>query len=138
MSKFKFLEHTADVKFQAEGKTLEEAFRSAFQAMKETITKGVKVKSAEEKKIKIKGSDLSSLLYKFLEEFLYMLDAENFLISSIKKIKIDKDKFKLNAVVSGDKASSYKFTNDVKAITYNKMFVRKDKDKFIIQAVLDV
>ena len=135
---YKFLEHTADVKFQATGKTVEEAFTSAFEAMKETITKGVKVKSIEEKKIEIDGNDFESLLYKFLEEFLYLLDAENFLSSSIKKMKIDAGKFKLSAVISGDKASNYKFTNDVKAITYNKMFVKKDKNKFMIQAVLDV
>ena len=135
---YKFLEHTADVKFQATGKTIEEAFKGAFQAMQETITKGVKIKSAEEKNIEVGGKDFESLLYKFLEEFLYLLDAENFLASDVKKIKINTGKFRLNAVISGDKASSYKFTNDVKAITYNKMFVKKEKNKFIIQAVLDV
>jgi len=138
MSKFKFLEHTADVKFQATGKTVEEAFTRAFEAVKETITKGVKIELKKSKKIKVKGDDWESLLYKFLEEFLFLLDAENFISSSIKKIKIDKNKFELNALVFGDNASDYKFTNDVKAITYNKMFVKKEKNKFIIQAVLDV
>ena len=39
--KFKFLKHTADVKFQSFGKTLEEGFVNAVYALQETITKGM-------------------------------------------------------------------------------------------------
>ena len=37
--------------------------------------------------IKVKGKDNESLLYSFLEEILYLLDAENFLIARVSKIK---------------------------------------------------
>jgi len=134
---YKFLEHTADVKFQAEGKTIEEAFIEAAMALKETILKG-KTKIAEKvkKKINVEGKDKESLLYNFLEEFLFLLDSERFLLSKIDKIKIDKNS--LIAEVVGDLANKYNLSNDVKAITYNSMFVKKDKNRFIIQAVLDV
>ena len=134
---YKFLEHTADVKFQAEGKTIEEAFTEAAMALKETILKG-KTKIAEKvkKRISVDGKDKESLLYNFLEEFLFLLDSERFVLSKIDKIKIDKNN--LIAEVSGDMANRYKISNDVKAVTYNSMFVKKDKNKFIIQAVLDV
>jgi len=136
MQKFKFLEHTADVKFQAYGKSLEEVFKNAALALKETIAGKIKVAGKIKKKIKIKGKDLESLLYNFLEEFLFLLDAKEFLLAKIKNIKISQDR--LEAEVVGDKAENYKFTNDVKAITYNQMFVKKLKDKFICQVVLDV
>jgi SHS2 domain-containing protein len=149
--KFKFLEHTADVKFQAFGKTIEKAFGNSALAMAETMTKGEKVAppgvpsaGGTEKSFFVKGKDNESLLYGFLEEFLYLLDAEDFILSKVKKILI-KDNV-LKAIVIGDKASKYKFTNDVKAVTYNEMFVRveksrakrKEEDKFICQVVLDV
>src|SRR4030042_1948450 len=100
------------------------------------------------KSIKIKRKDFEALLYGFLEEILFMLDAENFLISRISSIKIS-NKFDLKATIIGDRASEYEFTNPVKAVTYNEMFVRKekvpsDKDEnkkvevWIAQAVLDV
>ena len=46
----------------------------------------------------------------------------------------------LNARISGDNASNYKFTNDVKAVTYNDMKVEQDKEKDLwkITVVLDV
>ena len=133
--KFIFLEHTADVKFQAFGKSLEEVFENSALALKETIYKKP-IQEKQEKEIEVKARDFESLLYNFLEEFLYLLDAENFLLSKIKKIKIDK--FKIKAIVIGDKAANYKFSNSVKAITYSEMFAKKIKDKYVAQVVLDV
>jgi len=133
--KFKFLEHTADIKFQAFGRSMEQVFENSALALKETIFEK-QIQEKKEKEIKAKGKDFESLLYNFLEEFLYLLDAEDFLLSKIKEIKIDD--FKLKAIVVGDKASNYKFTNNVKAITYNDMFVREEKGKWIAQVVLDV
>jgi len=137
--KFKFLEHTADIKFQAFGNNIKEVFENSALALKKTICK-LKIQEKQEKKIKAKGKDFESLLYDFLEEFLYLLDAEDFLLAKIKKIEISKSggHMILNAIVVGDKASNYDFTNQVKAITYSDMFVKKQKDKYTAQVVLDV
>jgi len=136
MTKYKFLEHTADVKFQAFGKNTDEVFENSALALKEAICGKIKVKDKKEKTINVKGKDFESLLYNFLEEILYFLDAENFLIAKIKKIKIDK--MKLTATVIGDNSSNYKFTNEVKAVTYNEMFVKEERGKWTAQVVLDV
>lgn len=135
--KFKFLEHTADVKFQAFGKSIEEAFENSALAVIATIHKG-KIKEGKKIRIKTKGKDLESLLYNFLEELLYLLDAKNFLCSKVQRIKIDKKNFKLEAAASGDKASNYEISNPVKAITYNDMFVKHEKGAWRVQVVLDV
>ncbi len=136
MKRFVFLKHTADVKFQAFGKKIEKAFENSAFALKETITKKLKIKDKIKKKFIVEGKDNESLLYGFLEEFLYFMDAENFLFSKIKSLKIEKGK--LTAEILGDKASNYKFTNDVKAVTYNQMFVRRTSDGWVCQVVLDV
>lgn len=62
MLKFKFLEHTADVKFQAFGKSLDEAFENSAGALKEAISGKIKVKSRIRKKIKVKGKDLGGII----------------------------------------------------------------------------
>jgi SHS2 domain-containing protein len=139
--KYKFLEHTADIKFQAYGKNLKECFSNAAYALSELIKGDIKIKAKIKKRIAIEGKDKESLLYSFLEEFLFFLDANDFLMSKIEMIKIDGKKLK--AEISGDKASNYKFTNDVKAITYNEMFVKqedkgKDKGLWVCQVVADV
>jgi SHS2 domain-containing protein len=146
--KFKFLEHTADIKFQAFGKNTEKVFENSALALKEAICGKIKVEEKIKKSINIKRKDFEALLYGFLEEILFILDAENFLIARVSKIKID-NKFNLKATIIGNKASEYEFTNNVKAVTYNEMFVKKeliespkDKNKKIevwkAQVVLDV
>ena len=67
-------------------------------------------------------------LFLFLNPFL----------SSIKNLKINQEKKTLKTEIFGDKAENYKIHIDVKAITYNSMFVKKIKNKWIAQAVLDV
>ncbi len=134
--KSKFLEHTADVKFRAFGKNIEEVFENSALALKEAICGKMKIRQAKKKIINIKGKDIESLLYSFLEEIIYLLDADGFLISKAEEVKING--FNLKAVVSGDNAKNYKFTNNVKAVTYNEMFIKKGKDGWISQVVLDV
>ena len=133
---YKFLEHTADVKFRAEGSTIEEMFISAAGALNETIRGDIKILEQKEKSFEIEGKDSENLLYNFLEEFLFLLDAKDFLVAKVKSVLIEVNK--LSCVVVGDSAENYKFTNDVKAVTYNDMFVRETERGWECQVVLDV
>ncbi len=134
--KFKFLKHTADVKFRAYGKTLSEAFENSAAAMFNSMYRG-KVNSKLKKKINVSGRDLESLLYNFLEELLFLVDSENFFVSKT-KIKIDEKNFKLEAELLGDELLNYEISIDIKAITYNEMFVKKENGKWVCQVVVDV
>jgi SHS2 domain-containing protein len=136
--RFEFLEHTADIKFKAYGNTLEQAFENSALALIECMKDKVEIKEKTQKTIKIKATNLEQLLYKFLEEFLFLLDSEDFVLSKIKEIEIDEIKFELKADLSGDNALNYEFANTVKAITYNELFIKKEKHKYITQVVLDV
>ncbi|MBU3912458.1 MAG: archease [Nanoarchaeota archaeon] len=134
--RYKFLEHTADVKFRAFGKTLEEAFSNSALALVETMTRKIKIKPRIKKNISVSGSDLENLLYNFLEEFLFLFDSERFVFAKIEKIEIKDNK--LEAEILGDNADNYNISNDVKAVTYNSMFVKIETGKVTIQVVLDV
>jgi SHS2 domain-containing protein len=138
--KYSFLEHTADIKFQAFGKNLEEVFKNSAIALNKTITENLKIKTKNKRKIEFSEKNLEELLYSFLEEFLFLLDAEDFLFSKIETIKIDEKNLKLVAMVLGDNASNYKFNNNVKAITYNEFYIKFDKKtkQWISQIVIDV
>jgi len=131
-----FLDHTADVKFRAEGFGLNEMFVCAAEAFNEVVRGDIEILEQEEKEFGIEGKDRASLLCNFLEEFLVMLDSEDFLTARIKSIDVEEGG--LRCVVVGNKAENYKFTNDVKAVTYSEMFVKEEGGKFICEVVLDV
>lgn len=141
---YKLLEHTADVKIQVEEKTLNKAFAEAAFAMKEIMAEQILVAPRIKKEFSIEREDLQSLLYAFLEEFLYYFDTEGFILSKAPLVKIteieskDKKGYTLKAKAIGDSADNYIITNDVKAITYNDMSIEETKDKTTIVFVLDV
>ena len=60
--KFKFLSHTADIKFQAFGENLEECFKNAALALTNIICKQ-KIKPIKNKIIKIYGRDLETIKF---------------------------------------------------------------------------
>ena len=131
--KYRYLDHTADIKFQAFGKSLEEAFSNSAYAMIKIICKE-KVMERITKKIMIKGIDKKSLLYRFLDEILFLLNAKNFLLSKVKNMKIRDNE--LTADLYGDDLSNYNLGLDIKSVTYNDMII--EEKPFMIQVVLDI
>ncbi len=137
MFKFKFFSHTADLKFRAYGKTPEESFKNSVYALTKSVTDS-KIKPKKSLKVKVKGKDFESLLYNFLEEVTFLIDSKNFFISKVKNLKIDKKKFTLSAEFFGDDGKNLKVFSHIKSVTYSEMFVKKIKEKWICQVVLDI
>lgn len=137
MKKFEFLEHTADTKFIAYGKSLEEAFANAALATTAVMTDVTKIRPKIEKHIQVEAKEKRSLLYDFLQELIFLLDTEAFLLSQVKNIKID-GKYKLTATLLGDTADNYEVSSAIKAITYNDMFIKEEPGKVSIQVVPDI
>jgi SHS2 domain-containing protein len=140
---YQFLENIADIQILVEELSLEKAFGSSALALREIMLDfdKIKIKSNKSKIISVEGKDIIKLFYNFLEEFIYLLDAENFIFSEIEDLEIvsDANNFVLTAKLSGDKASNYKFINKVKAVTYNQMKIDSEKSgKTKIEFVLDV
>lgn len=140
MERYKFLSHTADAKFQAFGKTLEEAFANAALALSSLMWNWEKIEKRKEYPVAVQGNDLPQLLNNFLEEIIYLLDTKMFLLSSAGEVKIEKkgSQYLLEALFRGDEYSSkYKIFGEVKAITYNEMKIEKN-DHFTLQVVVDI
>ncbi len=136
--KFVFLEHTADIKFKAFGSTMNNLFENCALAFSSCISGDKKIASKKKKIVEVSGDDLEALLYNFMDELIYLLDAENLAVSSA-KVKILKNKLK--AEIIGDNTKKYSL-NHVKAATYAEMYIKKitsgKKEKYEAQVVLDV
>ena len=135
--KYKFLEHTADIKFQAFGKSIEKVFENSAKALINSIYKN-KIKKKITKSIKIKAKDFESLLYNFLEEIIVLIDTDNFLCSKVKNIKIDNKKFSLTAELIRDSSEKYEIQTHVKAVTMSEMFIKQQGKRWISQVVVDI
>ncbi len=137
MKKFEFFDHTADAMFRAYGKSVEERFTNAALAFEGFMFDLKDIEPKTKKKVVVDGSDYESLLYNWLEYFLFLLDAEKFIMHDVKDLKISKknNKLVLTADVVGDKATpKYKHKIFIKAVTYNDMKISDD----FVQVVVDI
>ena len=135
MKKFTFLDHKADIKFRAEGKNLEELIENCVEAVAHYMVSGKKVKEKTRKKVIFEEEmDNERLLYRIMEEILFLLETEHFLTASA-EVKISQDK--VVCVFIGDRSIDYEI-QQVKAATYSEMHVKKVKGKWQAQIVLDV
>ena len=135
--KYKYFEHTADVKFQAYGRSLDEAFENAAYATTDIITDHNKVKQKVTKKINVESEDKKALLYDFLEEIIVLLDSEDFILSEIKNLKIT-DNALIAELIGDTNPKNYDINMHIKAVTYQEMEITEDKDKVTLQVIIDI
>ncbi len=140
MEPFRFVEHTADAEFYAYGKTLEEAFAHAAYAVTRIMVDYTKVKSAVTKKIKARGKDKEALLYNYIEELIFLLDAEDFVTHKVQFLEIKKDAegMHLEAELHGDLITNSEPEKAIKAATYNNMEIGEKDGKWVVHMVVDI
>jgi SHS2 domain-containing protein len=140
IDKFRFLDHTSDAKFQAYGRTLEEAFANAALATVSLMWDPAEVERRLDHKVEVQGRDLEQLLVRFLGEIIYAFETRRFLAAGADNLTIDKDDggFHLRAVFRGDDRSErYAVFGEVKAVTYNEMRIDAGPP-VTVQVVVDI
>jgi SHS2 domain-containing protein len=136
----RILPHTADGKFQAFGRTLEEAFANAALAMSSLMWDWSKVESRVRHFVHVRGIDREQLLVKFLGETIYLFETKQFLLAKADGLRIRPqfDGFSLEALLGGDTLSErYELFGDVKAVTYHELKI-EECDGFTVQIVVDM
>jgi SHS2 domain-containing protein len=134
---YELLEHTADAKFRAYGKTKEEAFSSAIEALTAIVVDPKHVKRTREWHVSVTGKTLRELLFELLDELMFLHDTEHFLTGGVQELTITHEKgFKLSATLKGDDSKSY--GGNLKAVTYSEMIAEEQDGQWVLQAVIDI
>ena len=140
--KFEFLEHTADVYIRAFGKTMEEAYANSALAMFEVMTDTDKIAQTKHEILLVEAEDQYALLYNWLEALLVKFETEEMLYSKfeITEWKETKETFKFKAKIWGEKFDSQKHPQKVgvKAVTYHRMMIIREKDSVVLEFILDI
>lgn len=140
MKKFEFLDFTtADVCFRAYGATLDEVFANAALAMFETMVETKDVAPIVAKDIEVNGEDLISLMFNWLNELLFYVDAEGLVFSEF-DAKVDEKRMTLSAKASGEQIDfqKHEMKTGVKACTYYSMEIKQNDGMWTAQVLIDV
>ncbi len=140
--KFEFLEHTADVYIRAHGKTMEEAYENAALAMFEVMTDTDKITQMQEETLEVEAEDQYALLYNWLEALLVKFETENMLYSKFQITNWEEtdENFKFKAKIWGEKFDPQKHPQrvGVKAVTYHRMVIIRERDRVVLEFILDI
>jgi SHS2 domain-containing protein len=141
---YRFLEDiaTADVAFEAWGKTPEELFAAAADALMNVMVAELQtIRPREEVELRLEHEALDLLLFNFLNEFVYYKDAR-LLLLRVKSITIKEpdERYLLHATVSGEQLDPSRHAQlvDVKAVTLHRFHVEKTEEGWRAEVVLDV
>eukprot|EP00545_Synedropsis_sp_CCMP1620_P007917 CAMPEP_0119005910 /NCGR_PEP_ID=MMETSP1176-20130426/2002_1 /TAXON_ID=265551 /ORGANISM="Synedropsis recta cf, Strain CCMP1620" /LENGTH=214 /DNA_ID=CAMNT_0006957769 /DNA_START=8 /DNA_END=649 /DNA_ORIENTATION=- len=134
--KYEYLDHTADIQLHSWGDTLEEALEQLVVAMfgYKTQINLVKINDEDSAKhashIKAEGHDLCSLIFAYLQEWLYLFHDSGFLVKEVKIEHLDHTAFTIQSSGRGELAdwSRHVQGTEVKAITYSNLQVAEDEN----------
>ncbi|KAG8588011.1 hypothetical protein GDO81_005850 [Engystomops pustulosus] len=122
------------------GETLEEAFEQCAMAMFGYMTDIETVEPIDTIEVQAEGGDMLSLLYNFLDEWLYKFSADQYFIPrEVKVLHIDRMNFKIRSIGWGEEFSLTKHPQgtEVKAITYSAMQICEE-EKPEVFVIIDI
>ncbi|HLC91113.1 MAG TPA: archease [Candidatus Nanoarchaeia archaeon] len=139
-----FIDHTADILFEAQGSTIEELFEQCGLAVEETQVELSTVKPAIKKVFHLENAKVDALLFDFLDDLLFYKDAEQLLFSKF-VLKLDKPQgnspnFRLEVQAYGQKIDVKKhgLKVDIKAITMHMFEVKKTAKGWKAKVLVDI
>jgi SHS2 domain-containing protein len=146
MEPFEYLEHTADVKFRARGRSLEVAFENAALAMLGAMVDPSTVKLEETWTVEMESECLEDLLYQWLSEILYLFEVELAVFSKFEvALEEAEDGWRLSGRIGGERVDPKRhfFETEVKAVTLHQFEIKKEAGEggdeiWTAQVVLDV
>jgi SHS2 domain-containing protein len=93
------LDHTADVQCHAWGKNMKEAFEKMAECMMNYMTdlSLIEIDPLESREMIVKGHDLESLLYNYMNELLFKFITDSFCVREVEISEFDREKFEIKA-----------------------------------------
>ena len=138
MSRFRILEHTADIGFEAFGGTLAEVFENSALALAHLIAEPVTVERREEVRLQVQGANPPDLLVNWLSEVLFQHDAERWLFHDFRVASLDDHA--VTGIAWGEKIDPARHQTNlmVKAITYHQLSLQQTAGGWRAQVYVDI
>lgn len=136
------LSHTADIQLHSWGRDLKEAFEQAaicmFGYMTELSKVDVDFSACFE--INVSGHDLESLLFRFLDELLFVFSTDRIVCRNVIIQEFNMNSFSIVATCFGERFSLDKHPQgtEIKAITFSNMQIHSHPEKSEIFVIVDI
>ena len=137
MKKFDVVEHTADTGIVAYGADMREAFANAAYGMFSLMADLREVREETSRYIEAEASDRESLVVSWLNELLYIFDAERIIFRRFDILQVTNTRLKADAYGEKVDPSRHKLRGGVKAATYHTLKVAERRERYSIRVIFD-
>ena len=132
-----------DAIIEAEGDTIEEAFKNSAIGLVNTMfdLSNSKIDPDQEIKIMAEGFDLKNLLYDWLEKVMLTLLVDHIILVEFEFTLFDLKDNKLECKAKGEKINLKKhdYKVEIKSVTYHEMdILKKENGGYILKFLLDL
>jgi SHS2 domain-containing protein len=141
---YEYLEEigTADIAFEATGRDLPELFRDAADATTNVMIDNIEaIQSRETRQIELSNEKLDMLLFDFLQELIFLKDAERLLLR-VREVQVagSDENYFLKATAEGEPVDPARHHQraDVKAVTLHGFSVQKMNGGWKARVLLDI
>ena len=134
---FEIIDHTADVGIIAYGTDTQQAFANAAKALFSLITDLDKVAEVLHRDVALTAPDQESLLVEWLNELIYLFDAEQILFKRFDITRLNYTHLEARNYGETVDKSKHNLKTGVKAATYHMLKVDKD-DGSRVQVLFDI
>lgn len=135
---FEIIDHTADVGVIAYGADLKQLFSNAALALFSLVTEPESIRQELQRDVKIISEDKDSLLVEWLNELIYLFDAEHILFSRFDIERLTNDGLKASCYGENVDPLRHKIRIGVKAATYHMLKIDKDSNGYRVQIIFDI
>ncbi len=122
---YKFLEHVSDQLVEVEAKDVEELFEDSAKAFFDTLVDINKVEPKDEFEIELTANNIQDLLYRFLNELLYLFDTKKAVFSKF-EAEFDEENMRIDVRMWGEYFDPKKHEPryEIKAVTLHNFEVK--------------
>jgi SHS2 domain-containing protein len=138
---YTFVDHTADVAADLTGRTIEELFASAAQALTDTITQLETVRPSVTQSVTLESGSPDDLLVDWLNELVYRFEVQNVLVSDAAvRIAHAAGRWRLGGTIAGEPFDPARHPSRVlvKSATYHGLHVAQTADGWTARIVFDI
>ena len=135
---FTFLDHTADLGIRVRGNTMKDLFEKAARSMIRIMVSGVSDKNNKTVNISVNASDLEDLMVRWLGEILYLFEGEKRIMMDIQIDTISETHLNATAETALFTPRLHKIINEIKAVTYHQIQVKKTGNDWEARIIFDL
>ncbi|MFZ2455989.1 MAG: archease [Candidatus Altiarchaeia archaeon] len=138
---YEYLEHTADLFFRSNGKTLGECYANAARAMFSAMFDPSSIDPAVKKTLLLEANDLPTLMHDYLSEVLFLFETESLVFRDfVVSVEQKGAAYKLSAILCGERFNKKKHIvlTDIKAVTYHDLKVEEKGGIWVAEVLCDI